>query len=111
VIDEDEYSDSDRIEYLCNNCHTNTLVTIADKTGNNDLFCKRCGVTYNKEDDTVRHKSRLSVPLETDPALSTTPTIGADAVAIRHEKELLWGASELSKRGTIKFTHMEEGKG
>ena len=69
------------------------------------LFCKRCGVTYNKEDDTVRHKSRLSVPLETETSVATTQTIGEDAVAIRHERELKDGALALSKKGTIRFTH------
>ena len=107
LIDEQEFSDSERIEYICNTCHTNTLVTITDQAGNSDLFCKRCGVTYNKEDDTVRQKSRLSVPLETEPAISTTPTIGADSVAIRHEPELKGSFKALRDRG-LKITHYEE---
>ena len=107
LINEQEFSDSERIEYICNTCHTNTLVTITDQAGNSDLFCKRCGVTYNQEDDTVRHKSRLSVPLETEPAISTTPTIGADSVAIRHEPEIKGGLKALKDKG-LKITHYEE---
>ena len=50
-------------------------------------------------------------PQENEVAASTTPTIGADDVAIRHEKELVWGAKEISRKGTIKFTHYQEGLG
>jgi hypothetical protein len=93
LIDEQEYSDQSPIEYICNTCHTGPLVTITDKTGNSDLFCRRCGITYDLEDDTVRHKSRLSVPLETEPAVATTP--GQEylnkSVEIHHEPELKGG--------------------
>ena len=104
LLDEQEYSDQSRIEYMCNTCHTGPLVY---KTGNSYLFCRRCGITYDLEDDTVRHKSRLSVPLETEPAISTTPTIGADSVAIRHEPELKGSFKALRDRG-LKITHYEE---
>lgn len=107
LLDEQEYSDQSRIEYICNTCHTGPLATINDKTGNSDLFCRRCGITYDLEDDTVRHKSRLSVPLETEPAVATTPTVGGDAVAIHHEPELKGSFKALRDRG-IKITHYEE---
>lgn len=100
----EELTGPEQVEYVCNQCHCGPLVTINDKTGNSDLFCRRCGITYALEDDTVRHKSRLSVPLD-EPALSTTPTIGADAVEIRHPPTLKDGAAQLAKRGTIRFTY------
>jgi hypothetical protein len=72
LIDEQEYSDQTRIELICNYCHTGPLVTIADKTGNSDLFCRWCAATFSTKDDTVRDKHRLSVPQETEPAVATT---------------------------------------
>lgn len=57
------------------------------------------------DDDTVRHKQRLLPPEESEPAASTTPTIGADDVAIRHPPTLKDGAAQLAKRGTIRFTY------
>lgn len=105
LINEDEYSDNSRVELLCNQCHTNTLVTLSDGSGNSDLFCKRCSAVYSQDDDTIRHKQRLSVPLETDPAVSTTPGIDYDSIAIRHPPTLKDGAAQLAKRGTIKFTY------
>jgi hypothetical protein len=107
LINEQEFSDSERIEYICSLCNCGPLVTITDKTGNTDRFCRNCSAVYSMEDDTVRHKSRLSVPQETEPALSTTPTIGADAVAIHHEPELRGAFKALRDRG-IKITHYEE---
>jgi hypothetical protein len=87
------------VEYICSQCNCGPLVTITDKAGNCDLFYKGCGVTYNKEDDTVRHKKRLSVPLETEPAAATTPGITADMVAIRHEPELKGAFKALQQKG------------
>lgn len=104
VIDEDEFSDSERVEYVCNFCHTGPLVTINDKAGNSDLFCRRCSAVFDPQDNTIRHKQRLSVPLEIEPAATSTPGIGVDAVAIRHPKELRGGIAELQKRG-LKITY------
>jgi hypothetical protein len=105
VIDEDEFSDSPPVELICPTCNTNTIVTIADRAGNSDKFCKRCSCVYNEEDNIIRHKQRLLPPLEPEPAASTTPTIGADDVAIRHPPTLKDGAAQLAKRGTIRFTY------
>jgi hypothetical protein len=49
----------------------------------------------------------LSVPVETEPAVATTPSIGADSAAIRHEPELRGSFKALRDRG-IKITHYEE---
>lgn len=105
LIYEQEFSDQSHVELLCNTCHTYTLVTITDQSGNSDLFCKRCSTVYSQDDDTIRHRQRLLPPDEPEPAASTTPTIGEDAVAIRHPPTLKGGAAELAKRGTRKFTY------
>ena len=107
LIDEQEFSYQSHIELICNTCHTNTLVTITDGVDNSDLFCKRCSTVYSMEDDTVRHRQRLLPPDEPEPAASTTPTIGADDVAIRHPPEIKGGLKALQQRG-LKITHYEE---
>ena len=61
---------------------------------------------FRSTGNTIRHKQRLSVPLETEPAATTTPGIGADAVAIRHPKELRGGIAELQKRGLKIRSHI-----
>jgi hypothetical protein len=109
LINAEQYSDSTRIELICNYCHTSTLVTITDKAGNSDLFCRQCAAVYNQNDDTVRRKQRLSVPLETEPAVATTP--GQEylnkSVEIHHEPELKGAFKALRDRG-IKITYYEE---
>jgi hypothetical protein len=42
---------------------------------------------------------------------TATPMVNEDSVATRHEPELLWGAKEMTRKGTIRFTHYEEGVG
>lgn len=107
LIDEEEFSDSEPVELICPSCNTNTIVTITDQAGNSDKFCKRCSCVYSEENDIIRHRQRLLPPDEPEPAASTTPTIGADAVAIRHPKELRGGIAELQKRG-LKITYFED---
>ena len=107
LIDEEEFSDSEPVELICPSCNTNTIVTITDQAGNSDKFCKRCSCVYSEENDIIRHRQRLLLPDEPEPAASTTPTIGADAVAIRHPKELRGGIAELQKRG-LKITYFED---
>lgn len=105
VIDEDEYTDSRPVELICPTCHTNSVVNISDGAGNTDKFCKRCSCVISDENDIIRHRQRLLPPEEPEPAVSTTPTIGADDIAIRHPPTLKGGAAQLAKRGTIKFTY------
>lgn len=75
--------------------------------GNSDLFCKRCGVTYNQDDDTARRKHRLSVPEETEPSVSIIQYDFNKDVEIRHPKELRGGIAELQKRG-LRITYFED---
>jgi hypothetical protein len=49
----------------------------------------------------------LSAPEETETAVSTTPGIGADTVAIRHQPEIKGGLKSLQQKG-LKITHYEE---
>jgi hypothetical protein len=105
LLDEDEFSDQTALEMICPSCNTNTIVTITDQAGNSDKFCKRCNCVYSEENDIIRHRQRLLPPQENEVAASTTPTVSADDVAIRHPPTLKDGAAQLAKRGTIKFTY------
>lgn len=107
LIDEQEFSDSGRIEYICSSCNCGPLVTITDKAGNSDLFCRRCGITYDTNDNTVRHKQRLSVPLETEPAVSIVNVDLTKDVEINHTPEIKGGLKSLQQKG-LKITHYEE---
>ena len=60
---------------------------------------------FSLDDDTVRHKQRISVPLETEPAVSTTP--GIPDISLHKEPELRGGFAQLAKKGTIRFTSYE----
>ena len=110
MIDEQEYSGSTRIELICNQCNIGPLVTITEKTGNSNLFCRHCAAVYSIDDDTVRHKHRLSVPQEFEPAVATTP--GQEylnkSIEIRHEPELKGAFKALRDRG-IRITSYREG--
>lgn len=59
------------------------------------------------EDDTVRHRHRLTVPEETEPAVSIVDVDYSKDVEIRHPKELRGGTAELQKRG-LKITYFED---
>jgi hypothetical protein len=89
----------ERIELICNYCNTGPLVTIADKTGNGNLFCRHCGASYDTEDDTVRHKQRLIVPEETEPAVASIQTDITKEVEIRHTPPIRGGLAELQRKG------------
>jgi hypothetical protein len=103
VIDAEQYTGPEVVEYICSHCNCNTLVKLSDAAGNNqELFCTRCSSMFSLDDDTVRHKQRISVPLETEPAISTTP--GIPDISIRKEPELRGGFAQLAKKGTIRFT-------
>ena len=63
---------------------------------------------YRKKTENVRRDSKLSVPdRNIEPAIATTPGIGADSVAIRHEPEIKGGLKALKDKG-LKITHYEE---
>jgi hypothetical protein len=81
----DEYNGPEKIELICNKC-SRTLVKLSDGNGNHDLFCTYCSITYDMEDESVRHKQRLSVPEEIEPDITSVETV--PDVSIRHEPEL-----------------------
>ena len=103
----DELSSSERVEYICSQCHCGPLVTITDKTGNTDRFCRQCSAVYSMEDDTVRHRHRLTVPEETEPAVTSIQYDFTKDVEVRHPKKLRGGIAELHKRG-LKITYFED---
>lgn len=110
TIGEQDIGEDERIECICPECHQN-LVKISDRQGNNEeWFCRNCSIPYLDSKE-IRHRYRLAVPEETEAAISIVNVDYTKDVEIRHPKELVWGAKELSNRGTIKFTHYEEGKG
>jgi uncharacterized Zn-finger protein len=98
----DELMGPEKIELICNYCSTGPLVKLSDGGANEQMFCTHCSTTYSMEDDTVRHKQRLSVPEETEPDIASVGTV--PDVSIRHEPELRGGFAGLAKKGTIHFT-------
>jgi DNA-directed RNA polymerase subunit RPC12/RpoP len=107
VIISSEYFEDDRPSYICSICNQ-TLIRLTDAGMNNTSFwCRNCSVEFNPEEENVRRESKLSVPdRNIEPAVATTP--GIPDISIHHKRELEWGARELSKKGTIKFTSYEE---
>jgi hypothetical protein len=99
VIDADEYTGDEKIEFICSEYNIGPLVTLADKTGNSNLFCRHCGASYDTEDATVRVKQRLSVPEEIEPDITSIQTNMANEVEIRHTVPIRGGFAELQKKG------------
>jgi hypothetical protein len=101
----DEHMGPAKIEFICSDCHR-TLVKLSDGGANQDLFCTNCSIAYSMDDDSVRHKQRLSVPEEIEPDIASVGTV--PDVSIRHEPELRGGFAALAKKGTIRFTSYQE---
>jgi hypothetical protein len=110
IIVGDELTGHERIEYICNFCNQN-LVKISDRHGNNEeWFCRNCSIAFNPEDESVRHKQKLSTPDQNvEPLVATTP--GQDyltkKVEINHSPEIKGGLKALQQSG-MKITHYEE---
>ncbi|HEX7209269.1 MAG TPA: hypothetical protein VF233_13865, partial [Nitrososphaeraceae archaeon] len=105
-----EYFQDDRPSYICSICNR-TLIRLTDSSLPNTAFwCRTCSVEFDPQNENVRRESKLSVPDRSiEPAVATTP--GIPDVSIRKEPELSGGFAQLAKKGTIKFTSYEEGKG
>jgi hypothetical protein len=101
----DEYNGPEKVELICNEC-SRTLVKLSDGNGNHDLFCTNCSIAYDTEDESVRHKQKLSVPQETEPDITSVGAV--PDLSIRHEPELRGGFAQLAKKGTIRFTSYHE---
>jgi hypothetical protein len=101
----DEHLGQEKIEYICSFCNR-TLVKLSDGGANEQMFCSHCSIAYNLDDDSVRHKQKLSVPQETEPDITSVGTV--PDVSIRHEPELRGGFAALAKKGTIRFTSYQE---
>jgi hypothetical protein len=64
--------------------------------------------SVNPEEENVRRESKLSVPNRNiEPAVSTTPLVNEDAVAIRHTPEIKGGLKALQQKG-LKITDYHE---
>src|SRR5919112_1520959 len=86
-----------------------TLIRLTDAGQNNTSFwCRHCQVEWHPESENLRKESKLVVPdRNIEPAVSTTPGIGAESVAIRHEPEIKGGLKALKDR-SLKITHYKE---
>ena len=79
---------------------------------NNQTYqCRNCSVEWDPTDENIRRESKISVPdRNIEPAVAavaTTPGIGADSVAIKHDPEIKGGLKALKDKG-LKITHYEE---
>jgi hypothetical protein len=114
IIDHSEIDGEERIELICDNCRQ-TLVKLSDHGGNNqEWFCRNCSIPFYPDEKEIRRKKSLGTrqrAADMETYVTTTPGVNYDSVAIRHEPELLWGAKEMTRKGTIRFIHYEEGKG
>ena len=82
---------------------------LTDAGGSNQTYwCRNCSVEWDRAEENIRRESKLSVPdRNIEPAVTTTPGIGADSVAIRNEPEIKGGLKALRDKG-LKITHYEE---
>ena len=108
VIISSEYYQNDRPSFICSMCNQ-TLVRLTDAGGNNNTYwCGNCSVEWDPTEENIRRESKISVPdRNVEPAVATTPGIGADSVAIRHEPEIKGGLKALRDKG-LKITYYEE---
>lgn len=107
VIISSEYYQNDRPSFICSICNQ-TLVRLTDGGNNQTYWCRNCSVEWDRAEENIRRESKLSVPdRNIEPAVTTTPGIGADSVAIRNEPEIKGGLKALRDKG-LKITHYEE---
>ena len=108
VVISSEYYENERPSYICSFCNQ-TLIRLTDAGMNNQTYwCRSCSVEFDPESENLRKESKLIVPdRNIEPAVATTPGIGAESVAIRHEPEIKGGLKALKDRG-LKITHYEE---
>jgi hypothetical protein len=65
-------------------------------------------VVKSNTEENIRRESKISVPdRNIEHAIATTPGIGADSVAIRHQPEIKGSLKALRDKG-LKITHYEE---
>ena len=109
-----EYFVDETPSFICSICNR-TLTRLTDSSLQNISFwCKNCSVEFDPESENVRRESKISVPDRNEEQL-VAQNPGQDylnkKVEINHAPELKDGALALSKKGTIRVTHYEEGKG
>ena len=59
-----------------------------------NLFCTHCSVTYDMDDESVRHKQKLSVPQQTEP---DTIYFCAMQLGDEHYKGVNWTMNQTTK--------------
>src|ERR687890_255655 len=82
VVISSEYYANERPKYISSFCNL-TLSRLTDAGQNNTSFwCRNCSIEFDPESENVRRESKLVVPdRNIEPAVATTPGIGAESVA------------------------------
>ena len=104
-------------QYICGSCNFITkirLSTSATKEEDNTIPCYHCGHIIQLQK--TRRRSRLETAsktksADTEPLAYSIDAPGLNDVAINKTIDLEWGAKELSRKGTIKFTSYVAGVG
>jgi hypothetical protein len=109
VISPEYYTNEIKPSYLCSFCNQK-LVRLSDAGGNNNSFwCRQCSVEWDPESENLRKESKLVVPGNSEPAVTSIQTNMADEVEIRHTVPKRGGFAELEKKGIkIKGYHTTE---
>ena len=92
--------------FICSYCNR-ILTRLTDRSGNNELwFCNNCSIEFQTENESIRHKQKLSVPNRNiEPAVAITP--GIPDISIHHMPELKGTFKALQQKG-IKITNYKE---
>jgi len=108
VVVSSEYFEDTTPSFICSICNQ-TLIRLTDSSMQNTAFwCRNCSVEFDPENENVRRESKLSVPdRNIEPAVSTTPSINEDSIAIRHVPEIKGGLKALQQKG-LKITEYKE---
>lgn len=91
--------------FICTYCNC-VLSRLQDSGHNNTmLWCSRCQISFNKQDDNLRHEPKLQTQDRDEETLVTSIDYNmADEVEIRHYVPMRGGFAAISKKGTIHFT-------
>jgi hypothetical protein len=98
IISSEQYEAPEVTTFICNYCNRD-LIKLSDSSGNNaTYYCSNCSVPYEPENESIRHKQKLSVPdRNIEPAVATTP--GIPDISIHHEPELKGAFKVLQQKG------------
>jgi hypothetical protein len=110
VVISSEFYKNDRPSYLCSWCNC-TLSKLQDAGQHNiTYFCTRCAIEFDPEYENLRKESKLVVPGNSEPAVTSIQTNMADEVEIRHTPEIKGSFKALRDKG-LKITNYKEDVG